>query len=579
MTKAISKVIFNGDTLMDVTQDTVEASKLFSGYTATGADGQTVTGNYSAPTYQTKSVTPSSSQQLIEPDSGYMALTSVTVNAIPSEYIIPNGTIDITENGTINVSSYASAEVNVPVGTDTQDATAIAEDIYLGKTAYVASGKVTGTGDLVHTAASVPVAKDTNIVHVGDDYYAWRGGGNGGGTGYDVIFIDYDGTELYHFSKAEINAMTSDSDLPANPDHTGIGLTSQGWNWTVAQLKAQFTTMPDAVPIYVGQMYVTTSGATEIDIDLPEERKAPYLRFAVNGSATIDWGDNSTTDTVTGTSLTTRTNTQHTYLTGGRYTIKITASSGSTVSIYSSDYAYGILNANNSIRTNVYANAIQAIRVGERTTIGDCAFSESRSLIYVTLPYGITSFGQRAFYDNSSIRCITIPSSVITISTYAFCDCNSLLFIAAPPNAFAMGSYMFYRAFCPQIISMMMYATSIGEYAFYYCYSLRKVYIPSTVTSIGKAAFNLCMTVTSFVIPSSVTSIAAQAFSGCYGVKEYHFQRTTPPTLDNTNAFSNISSDCVIYVPRSENQTVLNAYKAETNWSDYASYMQEEPAS
>lgn len=44
---AISKIILNGVTQMDVTQDTVEADKLLTGYTATGADGEKITGIYS----------------------------------------------------------------------------------------------------------------------------------------------------------------------------------------------------------------------------------------------------------------------------------------------------------------------------------------------------------------------------------------------------------------------------------------------------------------------------------------------------------------------------------------------------
>ena len=41
---AISKVIYGGNVLIDLTQDTVEASKLLSGYKAHGADGEAVTG-------------------------------------------------------------------------------------------------------------------------------------------------------------------------------------------------------------------------------------------------------------------------------------------------------------------------------------------------------------------------------------------------------------------------------------------------------------------------------------------------------------------------------------------------------
>lgn len=41
---AISKVIYGGDTLIDLTSDTVTADKLLTGYTAHGADGEIVEG-------------------------------------------------------------------------------------------------------------------------------------------------------------------------------------------------------------------------------------------------------------------------------------------------------------------------------------------------------------------------------------------------------------------------------------------------------------------------------------------------------------------------------------------------------
>lgn len=41
---AISKIILNGVTQMDLTQDTVAADKLVQSYTAHGADGLSITG-------------------------------------------------------------------------------------------------------------------------------------------------------------------------------------------------------------------------------------------------------------------------------------------------------------------------------------------------------------------------------------------------------------------------------------------------------------------------------------------------------------------------------------------------------
>lgn len=80
------------------------------------------------PEIQTKIVTPTKQIQTVLPDENVYALSQVTVNPIPNNYIVPQGQKEITENGIYNVTTYETANVEIEMGKLTNEEYAEAND-------------------------------------------------------------------------------------------------------------------------------------------------------------------------------------------------------------------------------------------------------------------------------------------------------------------------------------------------------------------------------------------------------------------------------------------------------------------
>ena len=228
--------VYKGSTLVNDVNVIIEKGVSSGGITPAGTINISSNGTYDVTEYasanvnvpekefntQTKTATPSTSQQIITPDSGYDGLSQITVEAIPSGSLstptisssglitaqvgtsgylasgtkvtkqlttqaektvtptaseqtvvnsavyttgavkvaaVPSETKTITANGTYTPSSgkyLTQVTVNVPAsGIDTSDATATANDIAEGKTAYVNGEKVTGSVNEVTTDGTI----------------------------------------------------------------------------------------------------------------------------------------------------------------------------------------------------------------------------------------------------------------------------------------------------------------------------------------------------------------------------------------------------------------------------------------
>ena len=413
------------------------------------------------------------------------------------------------------------------------------------------------------------------------------GGGTKPGVPGDITFYDYDGTIVTSWTLEELATKTA---LPDYPSHEG--LTCQGWNWSLADLKTANRKMN------VGAMYITDDGKTRIYIRLEEGRTSPMLGVCPNGTVTVDWGDGTTPATLTGTSTTTvKWTPNHAYAAPGEYVIQLTVNG--TMGFYNGSSSIGggailLYSSSNDSRNYVYQNSVQKIEIGNGvtsiessafshcyslssitipdgvTSIGGSVFSHCYSLSSITIPDGVTRIGGDAFEICYSLASITIPNSVTSIGASAFYNCFPLASITIPNSVTSIESSAFYNCYSLASITIPNDVTSIGASAFDYCYSLASITIPDGVTSIGGYAFENCYSLSSITIPDGVTRIGGGAFYNCYSVAFYDFTAcTTVPTLSNKSAFTGIPADCQIRVPAS----LVNAWKAATNWSTYANHI------
>ena len=421
-----------------------------------------------------------------------------------------------------------------------------------------------------------------------------------------VNFRDYDGTILHSYTKEEFLAL---NELPPLP--TQKGLICQEWNWSYEEAKEYVS---EYGVLEVGATYITDDGKTRLYIRIAELGRMDvplYFQQTVANGVTIDWGDGSATETLSGTG---NKNTTHHYEDKGDYMISLEVADGCILELGQGS-SRGVLGNMSTASEAVYSNMLKKVEIGKGvTSIYNCAFVKCYSLTSIAIPEGVTSIQSYAFEYCNSLLSLVIPSSVTTIDdaalrycyslssveiphgvtsigTSALYGCSSLFSVGLPKSVKSIKTGMFTRCYslslvvipqsitsipdsifsdCSSLTSVMMpeEITSIGSSVFSYCMALPSAFIPSNVSDIKMSMFRDCYSLSLVVIPQSITSIGTYAFYNCTGVALYDFRASTSvPSLSATNAFSYIPPDCKIVVP----DALYDEWIAATNWSTYAS--------
>lgn len=402
----------------------------------------------------------------------------------------------------------------------------------------------------------------------------------------DVTFIDYDGAVLYSYTVDEAQAL---ADLPPLPEHEG--LICQGWNYDLATIKEYNR------PVTVGAMYITDDGKTRIYITLHEGRTSPMLGVCPNGTVTVDWGDGTEPDVLTGTSVSTvQWTPTHNYAAPGDYVISLTVDV--EMGVASGNNGYSTLmrhsETSNSLNT-VYQNSIKKIELGANVTrIGTHAFRGCRSLEYITIPaYTSQILTSYALQDCDSLNSITIPNGatnasasalngcfglksvslpdgVTSIGDSAFSGCSTLARIVLPKSITTIGKYFMYKCTNLERIDIPEGVVETGIYTVSDCTALTSVGLPNTLTELSTDSFKNCTSLTHVVVPKSVTTVYGGIFNGCTALRFIDFSlHESVPSLVSASLLTSRPSDLEIRVPAA----LYDEWIAATNWSTHASYI------
>lgn len=198
-------------------------------------------------------------------------------------------------------------------------------------------------------------------------------------------------------------------------------------------------------------------GKTRLWIEIPNDDKTVHLRLGVAGTATINWGDDTATTTIIGSNVNTYQINDHTYKSGGRYTILI--ENTGNIQFGGNSFDGSLIFVSDTLYTTnhsryAYANRIiRGIEIGDNTWLDVCAIDKlsiemlaayGRNIVYNTTQgtcsvlslYTATDFD----VDISNARSIVFGNAKETFPSNRLTTCYKVTDVVIPANVTSMGN-------------------------------------------------------------------------------------------------------------------------------------------
>lgn len=211
---------------------------------------------------------------------------------------------------------------------------------------------------------------------------------------------------------------------------------------------------------------------------------------------------------------------------------------------------------------------LESIDLKNITTIGGSCFYSCTSLNNVANAGNVEQIGAYAFNGCSSLTSID-TSGVKTLQQGAFANCASLThFDTSSIEELYSQNFGYYEGVVELPNLKNLYGSTFNN-----AKKITKIVIGGTITSFPDySVFSWMDRCVGITHPASLQTMGKYNFQNLSGNLRYiKILATTPPTLPTDDNDISNKTNLKVYVPDSANDSVLNAYKAASGWSMFAS--------